>query len=306
MLRNIFLTFLIIGLAAAQNEKQETFNAMRAEWCGQKNCYDVLGVPSSANYTQIKDSFRKLSKEKHPDKCPDCDPKEMQEINNAYGILSNPVNRNMYDKVMKLKKDMDAPREHPILVLLGLFGLLVGVTYAYQNQRYKQVKMKALKIPRVKRKLQDANPDLFPKTPDRKEKRKNKKKGAEAAEPDLIELVPDDELDAAITFCKVPLRDWKGSAPTMHSAAMDTLQFPMTFANTVLFNVKWLIFYTIMGNDYSKEDKMYMLFEKNDLDERCWNMLPWDKKNEYLKKPGIWSDLKSELKEEHEKARKTK
>merc|ERR1719461_800645 len=115
-----------------EDDEDKTYNAFREEWCGKGvNCYDILEVPSSANYSEIKASYKRLSKEMHPDVCKNCDGTEMQAINNAYKILSTPPQRDMYDKVMKLKRSMDSPQESIILVAVGVFGLCCVIVKFY-------------------------------------------------------------------------------------------------------------------------------------------------------------------------------
>ena len=66
------------------------------------NYYEILGVAQSADSTEIKEKFRILAKEWHPDKRKDSSEKKMSEINNAYEVLSNPTLRGEYDKYLKL------------------------------------------------------------------------------------------------------------------------------------------------------------------------------------------------------------
>jgi len=61
--------------------------------------YEVLGVPRSADNTQIKKSYRRLARKYHPDVNPD-DPKaedKFKEATEAYEVLSNSEKRNRYD-----------------------------------------------------------------------------------------------------------------------------------------------------------------------------------------------------------------
>ena len=66
------------------------------------NYYEVLGITQSATSNEIKEKFRLLAKEWHPDKRKDSSDQKMTEINNAYQVLSNPELREKYDKYFKL------------------------------------------------------------------------------------------------------------------------------------------------------------------------------------------------------------
>ena len=66
------------------------------------NYYEVLGITQSATSNEIKEKFRLLAKEWHPDKRKDSSDEKMSEINNAYEVLSNPELREKYDKYFKL------------------------------------------------------------------------------------------------------------------------------------------------------------------------------------------------------------
>lgn len=65
----------------------------------QINPYKVLGLSKNANEKQIRNAYKKLAKDWHPDrnKSPEAAEKFMQ-INQAYEILSDEERRNMYDQ----------------------------------------------------------------------------------------------------------------------------------------------------------------------------------------------------------------
>lgn len=63
-----------------------------------KDYYAILGVPRNATLEQIKEAYRRLAKEYHPDKKPSPEAEEMFKlINEAYQVLSDPVKRAEYD-----------------------------------------------------------------------------------------------------------------------------------------------------------------------------------------------------------------
>jgi molecular chaperone DnaJ len=64
------------------------------------DAYELLGVPRTADETQIKKAFRKLARELHPDVNPGDSVAEakFKEVAEAYEILSDPERRAMYDR----------------------------------------------------------------------------------------------------------------------------------------------------------------------------------------------------------------
>lgn len=67
--------------------------------------YQILEVPETASNSEIKDSYRRLSKQYHPDINPDGADK-FKEIVEAYEVLSNPDSRSKYD--MRRKSGFDS------------------------------------------------------------------------------------------------------------------------------------------------------------------------------------------------------
>ena len=65
-----------------------------------KDYYEVLGVSKTASADEIKSAFRKLAKQYHPDLHPNDAEAEakFKEINEAYGVLSDPEKKSNYDR----------------------------------------------------------------------------------------------------------------------------------------------------------------------------------------------------------------
>ncbi|MGF3522162.1 MAG: molecular chaperone DnaJ [Candidatus Bathyarchaeia archaeon] len=64
----------------------------------KRDYYEILGVPRDATKEQIKDSYRKLAMQYHPDrnKSPEAEEK-FKEISEAYAVLSDDQKRQQYD-----------------------------------------------------------------------------------------------------------------------------------------------------------------------------------------------------------------
>lgn len=91
----------VFGKRTKASINQKEFNEMLKNKT-LPNYYEILGVAQSADSTEIKEKFRILAKEWHPDKRKDSSEEKMSEINNAYEVLSNPTLRSEYDKYLKL------------------------------------------------------------------------------------------------------------------------------------------------------------------------------------------------------------
>ncbi len=64
-----------------------------------RDYYEILGVAKTASTEDIKAAFRKLARQYHPDVSKEADAEEkFKEINEAYGILSDPEKRRRYDQ----------------------------------------------------------------------------------------------------------------------------------------------------------------------------------------------------------------
>ncbi len=63
-----------------------------------KDFYAILGVAHNAGLKEIRQAFRKLAQDMHPDRNPSPDAKaKFQELGEAYKVLKSEENRNDYD-----------------------------------------------------------------------------------------------------------------------------------------------------------------------------------------------------------------
>ena len=73
------------------------------------NCYELLGVTTSANNAELRKAFRQLSKQLHPDTTSlprDEATRQFQNVCEAYDLLSDPVLRANYDLFIEKEKNL--------------------------------------------------------------------------------------------------------------------------------------------------------------------------------------------------------
>lgn len=77
------------------------------------NLYSTLGVKPKATATEIKKGYRKKAKENHPDRNPNNKQaaKRMLEANEAYEILSDPIEKKKYDAFLMAQLQKEIAKE---------------------------------------------------------------------------------------------------------------------------------------------------------------------------------------------------
>src|SRR5512136_972275 len=66
----------------------------------KRDYYEVLGVQKGSSKDQIKDAYRKLAMQFHPDRNKDAGAEErFKEISEAYAVLSDDQKRQQYDRL---------------------------------------------------------------------------------------------------------------------------------------------------------------------------------------------------------------
>ena len=72
----------------------------------QINYYEVLGVPRNASRSEIKNAYRRLAKERHPDRAGGSEA-EFSLLQEAHAVLSDPNRRRQHDEALDLAHAAD-------------------------------------------------------------------------------------------------------------------------------------------------------------------------------------------------------
>ena len=82
------------------------------------NCYELLGVSTSANNAELRKAFRQLSKQLHPDTTSlpsDEATRQFQNVCEADDLLSDPVLRANYDLFIEKENNLISQKNEPYL-----------------------------------------------------------------------------------------------------------------------------------------------------------------------------------------------
>ncbi|KAL7668428.1 hypothetical protein ACOME3_009130 [Neoechinorhynchus agilis] len=121
-------------------------------YCGNENCYDVLGVPRNATKSLISRTFRKLVQTTHPDRAKSEEERyklthKFQRFNKAYETLKNDKFRSDYDSYLEDPSAYYTSyyRYHrrrlvPLLdlkaVILGIIAVMTIIQHYVQHSNY--------------------------------------------------------------------------------------------------------------------------------------------------------------------------
>ncbi|OQX99144.1 MAG: hypothetical protein B6I24_03430 [Bacteroidetes bacterium 4572_128] len=134
-----------------------------------KNYYYILGISKNANQKEIKNAYRKLARKYHPDKNPNdiFFQKRIQELNEAYNILSKKKLKENYDFELicsdfKEKKNNEIvknyhkniKRKFTILIISNILTFLFFTIFIvfFKNSKKKAVFQKEIFIENSKKK----------------------------------------------------------------------------------------------------------------------------------------------------------
>lgn len=146
MLNKLLLSLLfIIAVFISAKEIYDPYNI----FCGSLNCYDILGVPRTADVKEIKKAYRKLSTEKHPDKNSNKNATEVfRLIAKANEVLTGNESRKNFDYYLDHPRAyfkvsghhyLKALPKSPVLIVIFGFLLLISAFFHFiQLQKYQK------------------------------------------------------------------------------------------------------------------------------------------------------------------------
>jgi DnaJ family protein C protein 25 len=263
-------------------------------YCDEDDCYDLLGVSQSANSSEIKKAYYKLSLKHHPDKNPDPESKKLfVKIANAYEILKDEATRAQYDYAIEHPEEVFfntaryyhayyGHKTDPRAVLVGLLLVLSAFQYLNQWTRYNQALDFVRKTPAYKNRLRALE---LERSGGMINKKKNQKQMNKNMEEDLSK-----ELDLQIKGAEKP-SIWQ-------LLCVRFILLPYTIGKLLLWQVCWLWRYWVKRSPYSWEDASYLTRRSLGIHLDSWTSIDESTQEDLIQKR-LWekSNLESYLAE---------
>ncbi|XP_058092617.1 dnaJ protein ERDJ7 [Magnolia sinica] len=225
-----------------------------AIYCDEDDCYDLLGVSQSANASEIKKAYYKLSLKHHPDKNPDPESRKLfVKVANAYEILKDEATREQYDYAIAHPEEVfynTARYYHAYYghktdaraVVVGLLLVLSAFQYLNQWTRYTQAISMVKKTPAYKNRLRALE---LERSGGMSIKKKGNKQMDKRMEEDLSK-----ELELQIQGAE---------KPSMWSiVVVQFLLLPYTLGKLLLWRGCWFWRYQIKKDPYAWDDACYL------------------------------------------------
>ncbi|KAG2688197.1 hypothetical protein I3760_09G084100 [Carya illinoinensis] len=225
-----------------------------AIYCDEDDCYDLLGVSQSANSSEIKKAYYKLSLKYHPDKNPDPESRKIfVKVANAYEILKDEATREQYDYAIAHPEEVFyntaryyqayyGHKTDPRAVLVGLLLVLSGFQYLNQWTRYNQAVEMVKKTPAYKNRLRALE---LERSGGATNKKKTHKLTNKKIEEDFSQ-----ELDLQIKGAEKP--------SIWGLLGVRFLLLPYTIGKLLLWSGCWFWRYKVKKAPYSWEDASYL------------------------------------------------
>ncbi|EQC42473.1 hypothetical protein SDRG_00206 [Saprolegnia diclina VS20] len=239
----------------------------RNMYCGQRECYDLLGLERTASATEVRKQYRALSLLMHPDKNPSADAASaFQALATAYEVLADVTKRAAYDHYLDHPTDYAynygmyvqhayAPKSDARLIVLGFVLFLTLCQYLSQVHRHKQAIAYFRQSDTVKRQAlavqTERNAHL---------KRAKDKKAKDAAKAELEAIV--DELMASSEI------SGGYEKPTLRKLLLvRLLLLPYSLMLYVVWRLRWWYDYAYLRRPYAPDAVLYLTCKALDISE---------------------------------------
>ncbi|GAW81194.1 DnaJ protein [Plasmodium gonderi] len=289
-MRILFVSITLIYLILVNNVSCLFKNLISEFYCKNENCYSILGVSEKCSINEIRSAYhRHLTNMKN-----NYDSEKKKKIVKAYNVLANNQTRKYYDYYLKYPNSFInviyfifycVYKLIKVIIALVIIGFLL-CAFQYMNKKYemKRIVQKLSKNKAFKKEVQNKitlqHPDY------RNYELAIKRKIEEDIEIEVAQQMGliNNKKNEKFSFSDLII--------------VKVLLIPKHIICYVVWNVKWLIKYNILNDEYDESDKMYITRKCLNISADRWNALSHEDKKILLKKQLWVKEIQNEFFEE--------
>ncbi|XP_035230961.1 dnaJ homolog subfamily C member 25 homolog isoform X2 [Stegodyphus dumicola] len=257
-----------------------TFALIDSLYCGQHDCYSVLGVTRDASKTDIGKVYRQLAKKYHPDmhKSPDSKKKAAEKftlIATAYEILKDDDSRKDYDYMLdnpdkvyghyyRYYRRQMAPKVDARIVIVVTITVISVLQYLGAWSRYKSAINHLITVPKYRLKALEIAKQEKLLEMNKKRDRRSKDQIKEEAEA-VLKKILEEKID-----------------------------------------IRWFWKFVILKHEYGEEEKLFLIRKHLQCSLTQWDAIPEEEKEECLESKLWIKDNFVKWKQKKEEDMKTK
>ncbi|CAB4021787.1 dnaJ homolog subfamily C member 25 homolog [Paramuricea clavata] len=257
-------------------------------YCGEVNCYDVLGVTRESSKSEITKAYRKLAKKYHPDIYKGSDAEEkFRLIATAVEILKDDEQRKDYDYMLdhpeeayynyyRYYRRQVSPQVDVRIVIAVTITIVSVLQYLHGWQRYNEAVSYALREPKYRNKamgiaLQEGLLNGL-------KKKKRPKEEVKEEEENILRSVVERNVDIRGGY----------SRPSLLQVLWIQIIFsPYYLVQYIIFSVRWFWKFTICGEEYGAEEKEYLTRKRLKVTQTQWEAIIKQEKDELVERE-LW------------------
>ncbi|EGR31061.1 hypothetical protein IMG5_118390 [Ichthyophthirius multifiliis] len=259
-------------------------------YCGDDNCYEILKVDRNSSIEEIKKSYRKLSRQYHPDKSIHRgeDTKLIyQKIVRAYEILKSQDLRSSYDGFLKnpnqseyyhyynYYKAVYTPQTNPFVVLFATAVFFSGIQYLARISMHESAINQFQQSERFKKMVNQ-----------RLQEEDNRSK-----QEIIDELKKDINIQGGYSKLKI-----------QEIFIIRIILLPYTIYKYIYSFIRWNYKYRVKKQQYTNEDQIIMTRYILQISESKWNLIEDEKKQELTERqlwiPQKYKEYREEMMEQ--------
>jgi len=262
MLVSVSLLLTLLSVICTGQETEDMVDI----YCGDMNCYEVLGVNRDSSKKEISKAYRKLAQKWHPDMFRSVEDKETAEkkfmqIATAYETLRDEESRADYDYMLDHPEEMwrnyyryyrrrVGPKVDVRLVLAVTISLISAGQYYFGWNNYNEAIKSLSQVPKYRIQATEIAKGEGLLKKDKKADKGKSKEELREEEENVIRSVIADKMDIKGGYAKPNWSDvlW-----------VQLVILPYTIYKWTAFYTRWLWKFGIKREEYGEEEKRYLI-----------------------------------------------